>query len=299
MRLKILLNAAGGSAGDAGLPDRIASAFAQHGVAAEVASLPGHALQEAAREALEAGYDGVVAGGGDGTINAVAGVLAGSGRPFGVLPLGTLNHFARDLGLPRGLEAAAAVIAAGATRPVDVAMVNGRIFVNNSSVGLYADMVADRDRRRRQRGWRKGPAMLIAGWRAFRRFARRRLVVRAEGQQQVLRSPLVFVGNNLYETSLPRPGTRGALDRGELCLCVAKHQSRLGLLRMGLRAMLGRLRDERDLVYSSVTAVEIDSRLPVLRVSFDGEVTTMVPPLRYRSLPGELLVFAPKAVQAG
>jgi diacylglycerol kinase family enzyme len=294
MRLKILLNTAGGSAGDDSLPQRIVEAFARQGVVAEVATVPGDALQDTARAALEAGYDGVVAGGGDGTINAVAGVLAGSGRPFGVLPLGTLNHFARDLGLPRDMAEAAAVIAAGATRPVDVASVNGQIFVNNSSVGLYADMVADRDRRRRQRGWRKGTAMAVAAWRAVRRFSRRRLTVRAEGQQQELRSPLVFIGNNLYETSLPRPGTRAALDRGELCLCVTRHQSRLGLLRMGLRAMLGRLRDERDLVYSSVTAVEIDSGLPVLRVSFDGEVTTMAPPLRYCIEPGALRVYAPE-----
>lgn len=293
MRVKIILNAGGGSAGGAELPGRIVAAFARHGVTAEVAEVPGPELQDAARRALQEGWDAIVAAGGDGTISAVAGALAGSGRPLGVLPLGTLNHFARDLGLPRGLEEAVAVIAAGHSRAVDVAEVNGRVFVNNSSVGLYADMVAERDRRRRLGGWRKGPAMLMASLRMLRRFTRRRLTVRTTGQRHELRSPLVFIGNNLYETSLPRPGTRSALDRGELCLCVTKHQSPLGLLRLGLRAMVGRIRDERDLVYSSVAAVEIDSRLPVLRVSLDGEVMTLPPPLRYVIRPGALTVLAP------
>ena len=296
MRLLVLLNAAGGSAGDDTLPDRIARAFAERGAEARVLATPGPALTEAARRP---GYDGVVACGGDGTINAVANALVGGDVPLGVLPLGTLNHFARDLGLPRAWEEAVGVIATGHTRRIDVGEVNGRVFVNNSSVGLYAEMVAERDRERRQRGWRKGPAMLLAGWRTLRRFTRRRLSIRADGAQQVLRSPLVFVGNNLYETSLPHPGRRAALDRGELCLAVTRHQSRWGLLRSGMRAMLGRLREDRDFTLTSVSAVDIDSPLPVLRVSYDGEVRSMAPPLRYRSRPGALLVFAPPADSVG
>ncbi|WBV42149.1 diacylglycerol kinase family protein [Pseudoroseomonas cervicalis] len=296
MRLLILLNAAGGSAGDDTLPDRITRAFAEAGVEARVLTPPGEELAEAAQTP---GYDGVVACGGDGTINAVANALVGGDVPLGVLPLGTLNHFARDLGLPVAWEEAVGVIATGQTRRIDVGEVNGRIFVNNSSVGLYAEMVTERDRQRRRRGWRKGPAMLLAGWRTLRRFTRRRLVIRADGARAVLRSPLVFIGNNLYETNLPNPGTRHALDKGELCLAVTRHQSRWGLLRSGLRAMMGRLREDRDFTLTSVSAVDIDSPLPMLRVSYDGEVRSMAPPLRYRSRPGALLVFAPPADSVG
>ncbi|PHK96280.1 diacylglycerol kinase [Pseudoroseomonas rhizosphaerae] len=298
MRVKVIINAGGGSVRGEDLSLRIAAAFARHGVCASIAQVGGGEVLETARAALEEPWDAIVAGGGDGTIGTVAGLLAGSGTPLGVLPLGTLNHFARDLGIPAEPEAAAAIIAAGHLRRVDVAEVNGRVFINNSSVGLYADMVAERDRHRRRRGWRKGPAMLLASARIFLRFARRRLLVRSGGRQERLRTPLVFIGNNTYKTSLPHAGTRAALDEGTLCLCVTRHRSRLGLLRLGLRAALGRLRAERDFEMRCVTEAEIRSRSPVLRVSLDGEVATMATPLRYSIRPGALRVLAPEAVSA-
>lgn len=98
-----------------------------------------------AEQALRDGAPIVVAGGGDGTINAVASVVVGSGTPFGVLPLGTLNHFAKDLNIPLELDAAIANVAQGVPHQVDVGEVNGRIFLNNSSLGLYPDIVRDRE----------------------------------------------------------------------------------------------------------------------------------------------------------
>lgn len=293
MRVKVIINGGGGSVRGEDLSLRIATAFARHGACASITQVEGEALEQATCAALAGRWDAIVAGGGDGTISTVAGLLAGQETPLGVLPLGTLNHFARDLGMPDTLEEAAATIAAGHLRTVDVAEVNGRVFINNSSVGLYADMVSERDRHRRRSGWRKGPAMLLASLRIFWRFGRRRLLVRAEGRQERLRTPLVFIGNNAYETSLPRPGTRQALDEGVLCLCVTRPRSRLGMLRLALRAAFGRLREERDFEMRRVPEVEIRSTSPVLRVSLDGEVATMATPLRYRIRPGALRVLAP------
>jgi diacylglycerol kinase family enzyme len=307
MRVRVIVNRGGGSVrGEDATAQQteLAAAFVRRGVEASVVLCAGSEIAREARAALgeaRAGrrFDAVVVGGGDGSVGAAAGVLAGTDTSLGVLPLGTLNHFAKDLGLPLDLDAAVGVIAAGRVRRVDVGEVNGRVFVNTSSVGLYADMVADRDRQRRDSGRGKWPATLLAAWRALRRFPLRRLSIRAEGWTEPCRTPLVFVGNNVYEVSLPNPGGRAALDRGELCLYVVRHCGRWGLLRLAARAALGRLDQERDFELRSVTEAEIRSwaRWP-LRVAADGEVAALRPPLRYRTRPGALRVLAPEAPAA-
>jgi diacylglycerol kinase family enzyme len=309
LRLRVLVNAGGGSVlGRDGLEPELREAFAHHGLDADICLLPGAELEAAAREALDQTgpgrhYDAVVAGGGDGTIGLVAGVMADSGRAFGVLPLGTLNHFAKDLGLPQDIDGAVAVIAARQLRSVDVAEVNGRIFVNNSSIGLYASMVAYRDRQRRRTGWGKWPAMALAFCRVVLRYPVRRVRVTAEGDdgawQRRYRTPLLFVGNNAYEVSLPRPGTRALLDDGKLSMFIVRHHRPWGLLKVAVRVMLGQLRHERDFESHLVTEAEIRSRSAWMRVSVDGEVTPMRPPLRYVIRPGALRVFAPLSERVG
>ncbi|RKK02104.1 diacylglycerol kinase family lipid kinase [Pseudoroseomonas wenyumeiae] len=308
LRLCVLVNAGGGSVLGRDLEPELREAFESHGLEADIRLLPGDALEAAARQALERTgpgrhYDAVVAGGGDGTIGLMAGVMAGSGRAFGVLPLGTLNHFAKDLGLPQDIPGAVGVIAARQLRTVDVAEVNGRVFVNNSSIGLYASMVADRDRQRRRAGWGKWPAMSLAFCRVVLRYPLRRVQVVAEGENgrwvRRYRTPLLFIGNNAYEVSLPRPGTRAVLDDGKLSMFIVRNRRPWGLLKVAAHAMLGQLRHERDFESHIVTAVEIRSRSAWMRVSVDGEVVPMRPPLRYAIRPGALRVFAPLRERVG
>ena len=148
MKVRVIVNKGGGtSKGDDEETARIEAAFDAAGVDADVRATESDDIFDALAEAAKApGLDAVVAGGGDGTLSCAAGHLAGSKRPLGILPLGTLNHLARDAGIPVKLEEAVAVIAAGHVRAIDVAEVNGRVFVNNSSVGLYPDMVRLRAR---------------------------------------------------------------------------------------------------------------------------------------------------------
>ena len=165
MKVRVIVNRHGGtlkaSKHDAEAPLR--KAFAAAGVEAEIRLTEPEDLDEALGEAAEAsGLDAVVAGGGDGTLSCAAGHLAGTDRPLGILPLGTLNHLARDAGIPTELDEAAAVIAAGQVRAIDLAEVNGRIFVNNSSVGLYPDMVMLREQEQEKKGRSKRLAMLSA-----------------------------------------------------------------------------------------------------------------------------------------
>ena len=279
------------------LRERVAAAFAGEGVEAEVVLAEGEGIGREIERALgraRAGeIDGVVVGGGDGTVGSAAGLLAGTDVPLGVLPLGTLNHFAKDLGMPLEVERACAAIAAGRTRRVDVAEVNGRVFVNNSAVGLYPYMVIDRERRQDHSGLGKWPAMTLAFLRAVRHFPRRRLRVCVEGWTRPYRTPCLFVGNNAYDMSLLSM-RRQRLDGGQLWLFVAGHQDRLAFMWLAARIAVGGLEREGNFETVSTPSAEILSRASRLHVSTDGEVQRLQPPLRYRSRPGDLVVFAPE-----
>jgi len=280
-----------------GLREQIEAGFAARGIVAQVVAAAGEALPEAAAAAVEAArrgeVDAVIAGGGDGSIGTVAGLLAGSGIPLGILPLGTLNHFARDLGIPPDLDAAIGLIADGATRAIDVAEVNGHAFVNNSSVGFYAILVLERERLQNDRGLSKWAAMMLACLRLLRRFSLRRLTVAAEGRRMQHRTPLVFVGNNAYRLHPPELGTRACLDDGRLWICVARQQNRRQLLWLACRSLLGLRQSLQELEIVCADSAEIESRASRLPVAVDGEVRIMHPPLRYRARPGALQVFAP------
>jgi diacylglycerol kinase family enzyme len=277
--------------------EALASAFGRRGVSAEVELLPSGALKGAAERARDRAargeIDGVVVGGGDGTISTVAGVLAETGIALGVLPLGTLNHFAKDLGIPLDLDGAVAVISAANVRAVDVAEVNGELFVNNSSIGLYPYMVLDRERRRSKHGQAKWVAAFLAALRTLRYLPRRRLSIRAEGWTEPCRTPCLFVGNNEYGLAAASLGKRERLDEGQLCLYVARQRSRTSLVLLALRSALGFVNEARDLRILKVSSAEIMSRTSRLLVAMDGEVSILRPPLRYRARPAALRVFVP------
>ena len=191
-RLIVLLNDGSGSVGE-DCPEALRSAFAKQGISAIVEVSSGSGLRSAAERALQMARSGecdaVVVGGGDGSIGTVAGVLAGTDVPLGIIPLGTRNHFAKDLQLPLSIDDAIAVIASGETRSVDAADVNGQIFVNNSSVGLYPYLVLDRERRRRRTRVTKWLATILAGMRAVRYFRLPRLAIRTDAAAAPVRTP--------------------------------------------------------------------------------------------------------------
>ena len=149
----------------------------------------------AVRPHLESGCQAVVAAGGDGTVNAVAAMLVGTGVSLGVIPGGTLNHFASDLRIPSDLTEAVAVLKAGVTKAVDVGTVNGRIFLNNSGLGVYPEMVMKREEIR-QHGFRKATALLIASALTLLRFPLTRVRLEVNGRAMERLTPFVFVGNN-------------------------------------------------------------------------------------------------------
>jgi diacylglycerol kinase family enzyme len=303
MRVLAILNVHGKAGAEAGaerIHAQVADAFAAAGVDATIEVVGGAELSPAVQTALGARASGdrfpfaaLVVGGGDGTISTAAGHLAGTGIPLGVLPLGTLNHFARDLGIPSVIDLAALVIAQGHARDIDVGEVNGRVFINNSSIGIYPYMVEAREERRRALGVGKWWAMALAfGW-MLRRFPMHRLSIATGDGVRPRRTPCAFIGNNAYALDPAALGTRAALDRGELCLYIARSSSRLQLLWLMVKAVFGRLKPAQDFDLIRTASAEINSRSARLRVAADGELAKMAPPLRYRIRPNALRVLVP------
>lgn len=277
----------------------IETAFAGHGIATTFEFPEGRQFGATVRRHLRSAPPGaapaIVVVGGDGSVNAAAQALAESDAALGLVPLGTLNNFARDVGVPLTIEEAVATIAAGHVRTVDVGEINGRTFVNNSSIGLYPYLVLVRERRRRRSRLPKWLGTGLAAVRALRDLPIRRLSILADGDMRSHRSSIVFIGNNAYELAGRAVGRRAALDGGRLCLYLARHEGRLALVRLAWRALTARLDFSRDLVTLVSSDIRITSHRKRMLVAYDGEIRFFRLPLRYRSRPGALRVFAPPA----
>ena len=290
----VIINA-GSVAGDrAHIPNDIREIFSAHGVHARISlSANIEELGVLARRAAQSESEKVIAAGGDGTLNTVAAAVQATDKTFGVLPLGTFNHFAKDLNIPLDLEGAAQTIIAGHSTRVDVGEVNGRIFLNNSSLGLYPRMVSERKRQQRL-GTGKWPAFFWAGFTVFRRYPFMVVRLSTNGNEFVSRTPLVFVGNNEYEMDGFNIGARARLNAGKLSVYVTHRTGRLGLIRLVLRALLGILDKEKDFVALSTEEIWLETRHRQVRVAVDGEVLVMQPPLHYRVRPLSLRVLVPQ-----
>ena len=253
-----------------------------------------HTVASLVKTALARGATLIAAGGGDGTVNAVATELIGTPAVLGVLPLGTLNHFAKDVGIPIEVGDALRVLANGVVKIVDVGTVADRIFVNNSGLGLYPEMVHNREQRQK-RGMSKWAAMLIEGAKAFWRYRLLRLHVDVEGTAVQRRTPAVFIGNNDYSLDGTLASRRTILTGGKLCLYIPHAQARAGLIWFSVRAFFGSPAPGTDFDKFMATEFTINSRHKQLRVSIDGEVTVLKTPLEYRIKSGALRVMVPPA----
>ena len=289
----VIINTRSGMSDKEEVRRRRAEVFDGSGVTAQITlAESGVKVAELAREAARGDWTVIVAGGGDGTINAVASAVVGSDKILGVLPLGTLNHFARDLKIPDDLDLAARTIVSGRIISVDVGEVNERIFLNNSSLGLYPTIVLEREKQQRL-GSGKWPAFVWAAVTVLRRYPFLDVRLSADGKEFGRRTPFVFVGNNDYVMESFNIGSRDCLDRGHLSVYMTHRTGRWGLLRLALRAFLGRLREDKDFLALCTGEVRIETRRRRLRVAFDGEVDVMETPFHYRVRPRALRVIVP------
>jgi len=293
-RVSVLINRGGGAAAaDSEIGEKVAAALVAAGVQGDVELVDGGECEVRCRAVAERGDPLLIVGGGDGTIAAAASALVDTNTLLGILPLGTLNHFARDLGIPTALDDAAKLIAAKTERRVDVAEMNDRIFINNSAIGLYPLMVVDRDLQRRRLGRSKRLAMIVASLRTLVRFNHQRLTLTVNDQKAQIDTPLLFVGNNDYRIDLGAPGQRESLEDGQLCVLVMRKKTRSGLIAASVRALLNRSRPDDMVRLDGVERLRVSSLRSQLAVSLDGEVARVAPPLDYRIRKKALRVVAP------
>ena len=291
----VIVNASSGGSRAEEFRRLVEREFREQGVEAEGLLAKGGARLEAlARRAREGASRTVVAAGGDGTVNAVASQLLGTDKALGVLPVGTFNYFAKNLRIPLDLPGAVRTVAEGHATDVDVCEVNGRIFINNSSIGLYPSIIREREQEYRRWGRRQ----LVAYAAVVRALVQRNpflnvRITTAEGGELAERTPLVFVGGNKFQIDeFSLPGRR-CVKRGELAIYVARTDGKLGLLRLGLQALLGRLRGERRLEVMCAGEALVETRRRRLPVALDGEVVVLETPLLFRTRPAALKVLAP------
>jgi diacylglycerol kinase (ATP) len=241
--------------------------------------------------AVARSIDGVIVGGGDGTINLALKPILEAGLPLGVLPLGTANDFARTLGIPADPSEALGVIAAGATRLIDVGWANGRPFLNAAGIGLGA-RAARRATGQRKRIWGplSYPAAVFASVRRQRPF---RVRLRSLTGSREFTSIHITLGNGVFYGGGARVDEQSAIDDGCLDLVSVRPQSLLRLLAVALAVRRGASRDHDQVDVAQGSLFDVTTS-PSVGVTLDGELA-LTTPVTFRVAPRALRVFVPGA----
>lgn len=290
----VLINSGAGSVKDEGDRAKLLQLLAMTVPDAETRCTDAQVtMDELIRQGVKDAPRVLVAGGGDGTINAVASALVGTPIALGVLPLGTLNHFAADLGIPETIENAVELLRDGVVRQVDVGEVNDRIFLNNAGLGLYPEIVERREKQERA-GIHKWPAAIVATIQALIRYRQFSIRIRAKNMASLRRTAALFVGNNEYTNPDSLEPRRTSLVTGLLAVYIPRARGRWRLIWDAICALVGSVRetDGFELLVSNEFTVE--AKNPLVRVSIDGEVVRLETPLLFRSRAAALRVLAPK-----
>jgi diacylglycerol kinase family enzyme len=299
--LYIVLNSGSGSRDADRTQEQLAAIFSEAGRAHEFLQIgtSGDVAATARKAAERASANGgvVVAAGGDGTINAVAGEAIGRGCPFGVLPQGTFNYFGRVNGIPQDTEEAARALLNGRLAPIQVGRVNGRLFLVNGSIGLYPQILEDREASKRVHGRSRWVALCSALATLLRSRHRMRLEVTPDdGTPELLRTSTLFVGNNRLQLDRIglEPAHVEALSNARLAGVSIRPAGWWAMAGLALRGALGRLRDAdhvRSFVFQRLrVAPRGRSRI---KVATDGEVVWMSTPLVFEVGPEPLLLLVP------
>lgn len=297
--LFIVLNAGSGHNETSTVQDTIARVLSEAGRAHEFLLLEDASrIVQTAKLAVEkARAQGgvVVAAGGDGTINCVAHAVLGSGCPFAVLPQGTFNYFGRAHGIPQDAEAATRALLRANVAPTPVGLVNDRVFLVNASLGLYPQVLEDRETFKRQFG-RSRPVAILSGIRTLLRERRQlKMVVELDGEQtRTIRSPTLFVGNNHIQFERLGMPEAQEVKSGKLAAIVVKPIGNWRMLGLALRGALGYLGEADNIssfTFRSLTVWPQGHRL--LKVGTDGEIRQMRTPLVFKLADDPLLLLTP------
>ena len=237
--------------------------------------------------------DVVVAAGGDGTIRSVAEIAAGQPVKFAVIPCGTFNFFARTHQVPEDLEEAFKLALTGTTKPVRLGEINGRTFLINASLGLYAKAIEEREENTHRFGRKR--LVVIASMIATLLKTHRLLHVtlKTSGVYKLIRTPMIFIGNNALQLrSLALPVSSG-LKQDMLAVITLKPVRGWEMIRVIFRGIMKTLRKEERLEQLSTDSLIIETKRKVQTVMLDGELFEMTSPFNIRSVPGALQMVVP------
>jgi diacylglycerol kinase family enzyme len=280
---------------NAGTADDASEALSKDG-SFHIERIPPNELAGRVRAAVESGAQRILVAGGDGSIATAAGVLSGRSCELAILPGGTLNHLAQDLGLPTDPDEAVRIASGPTTRYIDVAEVNGRLFLNTSSVGAYVTYVRTRERLEKHLGY--WLASIIAGIRILARLRTFRVTVEVDGVEQEYVTPLVFIGVGERELKLPTLGARVENGRRGLHVMVVKSRSAGRMLALAFAAAakgvhaVSRTPGMQSFIVDHLR-IEPRAKVVAWNIGVDGEIVRVAPPLEYRLVREALKVVVP------
>lgn len=238
-------------------------------------------------------YDAVIAAGGDGTVNHIINILDDNMMPIGILPAGTLNHFAKDNNIPLTLQDSVKLITCGEVNEVDTAMLNDIIFVNNSSIGIYPLAVKVREQEKSRFAGNKWLSLLYGSIKVLIKFPLYTVNIKLKNDIESYKSVFVLVGNNKYELDIFSLGQRNSLKQGVLSLYAAKCTSRWSFIRLIFMTVFSRVKLSDDLDKKLIKELTIEANKKKISVSLDGEVKEMNTPLHYKVCPRNLKLISP------
>jgi diacylglycerol kinase family enzyme len=284
--------------GDAGnMAQTIAEIIRAHRHKPDVKLVRSSQIMEALMAARE-NNDAVLAGGGDGTVSTAAALLAGHKTALGVLPLGTMNLFARALGIPLKLKEAAEAVISGEKRQIDIGEINGEIFVHHVTLGLHPRIVAGREKERYRSRFGKRLAWLRTWWKMLRRAPRMTLRLAVDSDRVKLKTASLIIANNRFIERLGGLPHSEVPDRGKLAVYAAQTRDWRELLAMSAEASFGKWESNSRLDFLEGSEIAVHSQRRKLRASIDGELFYLQTPLRAKIRPSSLWVLCPASAEA-
>jgi diacylglycerol kinase family enzyme len=287
----VVRNPRSGSALDTAI---LQQALDSAGVRADIVDIPAVLAFDDWIGRLASQYEVIAVAGGDGTVSSVAAAVSRAKKILAIIPTGTMNHFARDAGIPTTLDAAAALLRIGRAGAVDVGVVNGRFFLNNVSLGSYPLMVDARTALQR-RGHSRRLAAIVAVARTWWRLRSVTAALTIDGRDLVRRSPFIVVGNGSYVLSGFDLSRREHLANHRLSLYVAPRAGRLGALSLPIRALVGTLDRYEQFESLRASAITITLSQRHVLAGIDGEVRELESPLQFAVRPAALQVLLPQS----
>ena len=289
----VIMNRESGADDKAALTTEIETAFTAHGWQVEFVLAGRHDLRSRTQQTVAQAPGAIVVAGGDGTVNTVAAACVEAKRPLGLVPAGTFNYVSRNLGVPTEVSQAVSVIVNGWVRQVDIGEINGRIFLNNAGIGLYAQMLERREQDKRRFGRRRMVAFFSGMRCLLSSHPLYAVELVADGETARHLTTTLFFGCNALQLADFNVSAAECLRHQKLAVLLLKLHSRWEVTVAACAALMGRLDEAYTTQAFCASTVRVQTRRRALKVAIDGEIVLLRSPLDVTLHPGALQVFAP------